>query len=165
MSKMPQRDLQEVVGRKVEMLLITGSVLSLKLDDNTSFDLLLSRLFWRIAGKEGILLCSDDFHVKATSTDDYECLPISNDELARFEETHDGDYDMDDLYDYLDEVFEKRMDAMRRLLENAAVLHAEESEWGDFILSLSTGVTLEAFAGVDYNHNDDPRVYRFYNIP
>ena len=165
MSKMPQRDLQEVVGRKVEMLLITGSVLSLKLDDNTSFDLLLSRLFWRIAGKEGILLCSDDFHVKATSTDDYECLPISNDKLARFEETHDGDYDMDDLYDYLDEVFEKRMETMRSLLENAAVIHAEEDKWGDFKLSFSTGVTLEAFAGVDYNHNDDPRVYRFYNIP
>ena len=33
MSKLPQRDLQEIVGRTVEMLLISGSVLSLKLDD------------------------------------------------------------------------------------------------------------------------------------
>lgn len=160
MSKTIQRDLQEIVGGKVEMLLITGSVLSLKLDDHASFDVLLSRLFWRITGKEGILLCSDDFHVKATSTDDYECLPISNDELARFEETHDGDYDMDDLYDYLDEVFEKRMEAMRRLLENATVNYAEEDKWGDFKLSFSTGVTLEAYAGVDYNHSQTP-LYRF----
>ena len=160
MSKTTQRDLQEIVGRKVEMLLITGSVLSLKLDDHASFDVLLSRLFWRITGKEGILLCSDDFHVMATSTDDYECLPISNDELARFEETHDGDYDMDDLYDYLDEVFEKRMEAMRRLLENATVNYAEEDKWGDFKLSFSTGVTLEAYAGVDYNHSQTP-LYRF----
>lgn len=160
MNKVPQRELQEIVDRKVEMLLITGSILSLKLDDHTSFEILLDRLFWRIADKDGILLCSDDFHVKATSADDYEGLPISNDELARFEEAHDGDYDMDDLYDYLDEVFEKRMEAMRRLLENATVNYAEEDKWGDFKLSFSTGVTLEAFAGVDYNHSQTP-LYRF----
>lgn len=160
MSKIPQRDLQEIVGRKVEMLLITGSVLSLKLDDHASFDVLMSRLFWRITGKEGILLCSDDFHVKATSTDDYECLPFSNDELARFEKAHDGDYDMDDLYDYMGEVFDKRMETMRSLLENAAVIHAEEGKWGDFKLSFSTGVTLEAFAGVDHNQSQTP-LYRF----
>lgn len=161
MRKMPQRDLQDIVGRKVEMLLITGSVFSLKLDDHISFDILLDRLFWRITAKEGILLCSDDFHVKATSTDDYECLPISNDELARFEETHGGDYDMDDLYDYLDEVFEKRMETMRSLLENAAIIHAEEGKWGDFKLSFSTGVKLEAYAGVDYNQSENSHLYCF----
>ena len=160
MNKVPQRELQEIVDRKVEMLLITGSVFSLKLDDHTSFDILLDRLFWCMTGKEGILLCSDDFHVKAKSTNDYECLPISNDELDRFEKAHDGDYDMDDLYDYLDEVFDERMETMRSLLENAAVIHAEEGKWGDFKLSFSTGVKLEAFAGVDYNHSQTP-LYRF----
>lgn len=160
MSKMLPRDLKEIVGRKVEMLLITGSVLSLKLDDHTSFDLLLSRLFWRITGKERIHLCSDDFHVKAQSTDDYEYLPISDDELERFEEAHDGNYDMDDLYDFMGEVFDKRMEVLRSLLENAIVIHAEEGIWGDFKLSFSTGVTLEAFASVDYNHSQTP-LYRF----
>ena len=160
MSKIPQIDLQEIVGRKIDMLLITGSVLSLKLEDRASFDILMSRLFWRITGEKGVLLSSDDFHVKATSTDDYECLPISDEELDRFEEAHSGDYDIEELYDYLGEVFDKRMETLRSLLENATVIHAEKGKWEDFKLSFSTGVTLEAYAGVDYNHSQTP-LYRF----
>ena len=160
MSKMPNRDLQEIVGRKVEWFICVGSVLSLKLEDRTSFDILLSRLFWRITGKEGILLTSDDFHVKVRSTYDYESPPISDDELDQFEKEHDGDYDLDELYDFLDTVFEKRMESLRSLLENAVIIHAEESNWGDFKLAFSTGVTLEAYAGVDYNHSQTP-LYRF----
>ena len=161
MSRSDGLDLQEIVEKRIDMLLWLKGNLTLKLEGGLSFDILQHRSFWRIFDKSGILLTSEDFFVKTTSEGSYEYVPVSDNALERFEKSAGKDYEMSDLYEYLDKVFDEREEKLRRLLENGTVESASEQPCGDFRLVFTSGITLEVFAGSEYSINPFPHLYVF----
>lgn len=161
MNKVNELNLQEFIGKTIDMVLWLKGNLTLKLEDDLSFDILSHRSFWRISDGSGILLTSEDFFVKTTDEIGYDFIPVSDQTLEQFKESAGEDYELSDLYDYLDDIFEEREEKLRQILENETVESASEQPCGDFKLVFKSGITLEAFAGSDYFQNPYPHLYVF----
>ena len=159
MDKRMELDLQEIIGKTINTVIWIGNNMSIKLEKGMSFNIPTHRAFWRITDDTGILLTSEDFFVKTTSEYNYEYVPISETELDRFKESIGDSFEMSDLYQFLDEVFDERIDKLSHLLNKQTVVYAEEKERGDFKLTFSSGMTLECFASSDYGDNHYSHLY------
>ena len=158
-----EKTLSKVVGQTImQIAFIPGCNLSLKLQNSHSLDILLDKAFWRLSRENDIILTSDDFAVKTQNLFSHDYVPISDDEYKEFEkarETQDDVYEMEELYLYLEPVFEKRIDELYSILQNETITSVEEKRLGDFCLTLSSGIILEAFAIVDHNHKTLSQLY------
>lgn len=161
MKDKEQTSIQEIIGRHVEMLAWSiRENISLELDNNTSFEIPSEHSFWRILNGDEIIITVDDFFVKTNDAEVYEIIPISDAEYEQFEDVLDSEDHKEALFAYLDEVFDKRIKILRRLLEGTTVINAVENGYGDFKLSFSSGLILEAFANSYQKDSDYLHLYR-----
>ncbi len=163
MEKKEETSIQGVCGRQIEMLVwACSNNLSLKLDNGNSIDIPAKYSFWRILKDNEIILTVDDLFVKTDDGMFYECLPISDAEYEQFEDILDFDDRNAALFAYLEDVFDKRIESVRHLLEGTTLTSAVEKEHGDFKLCFSTGITLEAFANSRQKDSSYPHLYRLF---